>query len=386
MTQIAPSVSLHTLLEPVSNVDPHANGFRSRFKYIDIGAIDRTSKTIQSVLEISALGAPSRARQLVKSGDVLVSTVRPNLNAVAEVTEQYNDAVASTGFTVLRPNPAKLNSRYLYHWTKSDRFIQRLVANATGIGYPAVSDKIVKSSLIVLPTILEQERVSKILDRVDALRQKHVEAQRLAGDLVPAVFTEMFGDLITKKKIDFKTLVQACDLVTDGTHDTPKYLTEGIPLVTSKNLKGSHLDLASCSYISEEDFKKISLRSGVIQHDILLGMIGTIGSPTLVLTPNRISIKNVGLVRADRRNHLPEFLHCFLTFIFKQGSVFGKRGGSQKFLALGDLRNILVPMISMEEQVTFVNSLRKIERLFQPMVSRGGAISELEESIAADVF
>jgi type I restriction enzyme, S subunit len=70
--------------------------------YIDISAIDRERKTIGELKTVSGVNAPTRARQWVKSGDVLVSMTRPNLNAVALVEADLDGAVASTGFDVLR--------------------------------------------------------------------------------------------------------------------------------------------------------------------------------------------------------------------------------------------------------------------------------------------
>src|SRR5712691_2479222 len=71
--------------------------------YIDIGSIDRALKRVGPTEKVTGANAPTRARQWVKPGDVLVSLTRPNLNAVAVVTPELDGAVASTGFDVLRP-------------------------------------------------------------------------------------------------------------------------------------------------------------------------------------------------------------------------------------------------------------------------------------------
>ena len=73
--------------------------------YIDIAAVDKDLKKIVEPTLCLGAEAPSRARQLVQTNDVLVSTVRPNLNSVAVVTEEFSGATASTGYTVLRPLP-----------------------------------------------------------------------------------------------------------------------------------------------------------------------------------------------------------------------------------------------------------------------------------------
>ena len=120
-------------------------------RYIDLSSVDRESKAVLGATEVMAHEAPSRARQLVRRGDVLVSTVRPNLNGVAAVPPDLDGATASTGFTVLRPKPDRLDGRYLFHWVRTPYFIRDMTNKATGASYPAVSDKIVLGSRIPLP-------------------------------------------------------------------------------------------------------------------------------------------------------------------------------------------------------------------------------------------
>lgn len=86
--------------------------------------------------------------------------------------------------------------------------------------------------------------------------------------------------------------------VRDGTHDTPMYVTTGVPLVTSKNLVDGNIDFETTKLISIEDAKEINMRSAVDDGDILFAMIGTIGNPVLVRKDREFSIKNIALFRA----------------------------------------------------------------------------------------
>ena len=104
------------LVEPVSSWNPSRNP-HAIFKYVDLSAVDNSSKRVIGSATLTGANAPSRARQLVSAGDVLVSTVRPNLNAVAVLPAALDGATASTGFTVLRPGK-HLDRRYLFHWVR----------------------------------------------------------------------------------------------------------------------------------------------------------------------------------------------------------------------------------------------------------------------------
>lgn len=181
-------------VRPVGTWNPNRSADCEEFNYIDIGAIDQTHKTVVGMRAIRCGDAPSRARQLVAAGDILVSTVRPNLNAVAKLGVEHDGATASTGFCIIRPDPAKLDGAYAFQWVKSPGFVNEMVNLATGASYPAVSDKIVLGSCIPLPPLTEQRRISAILDQADTLRAQRRQALSEMEGLVQAVFVEMFGD------------------------------------------------------------------------------------------------------------------------------------------------------------------------------------------------
>ncbi|MBW1793318.1 MAG: restriction endonuclease subunit S [Deltaproteobacteria bacterium] len=170
------------------------------FRYVDISAIDRSLKVITSVPEILGADAPSRARKEIVEGDVLVSTVRPNLNAVAVVPPELNGQIASTGFCILRPNRAVIDGKYLFYFTTTSYFIGILSGKVRGAHYPAVSDGDVKNIEMPLPTLSEQRRIVEILDQADALRRNRAEADAKAVRILPALFYKMFGDPATNPK------------------------------------------------------------------------------------------------------------------------------------------------------------------------------------------
>lgn len=188
-----PAVQLDILCARIDTHDPRRQP-NEHIEYIDLSAIDQVTKQITGASHIQGADAPSRARQLLAAGDVLVSTVRPNLNAVAVVDEQLSGATGSTGFSVLRPKQDELDGRYLFQWVKSPAFIEEMVAQATGASYPAVSNKIVRSSAIPLPPLPEQRRIAAILDHADTLRAKRKQSLGLLDTLSRAVFVQMFGD------------------------------------------------------------------------------------------------------------------------------------------------------------------------------------------------
>lgn len=148
------------------NWNPRRSNIES-FDYIDLSSIDKESKSISSVDRYLSNEAPSRARQIVKRGDVLVATVRPNLNGVALVTEEYDGMTASTGYCVLRPAKNKVTPEYLFQWVRTEVFINKMIDVAIGANYPAISDVKVKESILPIPPIDLQQRFASIVTSIE---------------------------------------------------------------------------------------------------------------------------------------------------------------------------------------------------------------------------
>lgn len=137
--------------------------------------------------------------------------------------------------------------------------------------------------------------------------------------------------------------------VRDGTHSSPQYIDNGYPLVTSKNLTDSGLNLNDVSLISESDYDEINKRSKVEVGDILLGLIGTIGKPVLV-DSDGFAIKNVGLIKNGGEIQNQFLLQYLKTNLFNKYIQIEMAGNTQKFLGLETLRNTKVPLPSPAEQ------------------------------------
>jgi type I restriction enzyme S subunit len=134
------------------------------FTYVDISAVDNQLKEIVTPKTIVATKAPSRARQRIQKDDVLVSTTRPNLNAVALVPPSLDGAIASTGFAVLRP--ILLDPRWVFSVVQSDDFVNQLTALVKGALYPAVRPGDVHDYVMAVPPLAEQRRITSKLCRL----------------------------------------------------------------------------------------------------------------------------------------------------------------------------------------------------------------------------
>ena len=343
--------------------------------YIDISAVDNEEKKIISHQTIDSKDAPSRAKQLIKKDDILVSTVRPNLNAVAMIeNETDNLMVASTGYCVLRCID-DADVRYMFNFCQSPYFIDDMTTQATGASYPAVSASIVKSSLIPCYSIGEQHEIANKIDTVSNLIALRKQQLSKLDELVKSRFIEMFGDTeLNPYSWEKSTLGTICD-VRDGTHDSPQYYETGYPLVTSKNVTGGKIDMTDCSLICEADFQKINERSKVDIGDIIMPMIGTVGKPVIVDIEPRFAIKNVALIKFKiDTSVLNIYIQALLQSDYFDKAIISKvRGGTQKFISLGDIRKleILVPPIEIQEKfAVFVEQIDKSKLAIQKSLEK----------------
>lgn len=139
--------------------------------------------------------------------------------------------------------------------------------------------------------------------------------------------------------------------IRDGTHDSPKYISYGHPMVTSKNLTDSGLDMENVSFLTDEDFYEINKRSRVNIGDILFGMIGTIGNPVIV-DRDDFAIKNVALIK--ERNSDPIINRWLLQYLkspsFNRFIKKENAGGTQKFIALRLIRDMKLRVPELKEQ------------------------------------
>lgn len=178
--------------------------------------------------------------------------------------------------------------------------------------------------------------------------------------------------------MEYIALNNICD-VRDGTHDSPKYVQEGFPLVTSKNIVDGKLDLSTVSYITQEDYDKINERSKVDEGDIIMPMIGTIGNPLLIEDFCEFAIKNVALIKFPNQETCNKYIWYFLkSGAFKKYVDEKNKGGTQKFLSLGDIRGMKVPILEYSEQIAVVE---KFDAVYKVISERNEELQLLDDLI-----
>lgn len=332
--------------------------------FLKIECFDENGGFIESkVAHISEECHKKMKRSQLKNGDILFS-IAGAIGRVAIVTEEMLPANINQALAIIRISDEQVYLPYIKLILTSPIVIEQFERKKQGVAQLNLSLKDINKISIPLPGKDKQIELAELFDKVVGVISKRNKELSVLNDLIKARFVEMFGDMITDHNGWKNVLLgEVCD-VRDGTHDSPQYYSEGYPLVTSKNVTGGKIDFVDCSLICKEDYNKINQRSKVDYGDILMPMIGTVGNPVIVDIDEKFAIKNVALIKfRDNTVVINSFIKALLESDYFDRAVISKvRGGTQKFISLGDIRKleIYLPPISMQNQFAdFVHQVNK---------------------------
>lgn len=200
-------------------------------RYIDISSIDNINQCLTGTTSFKMLDAPSRAQQKVEYGDILISTVRPNLRNIAIVNDDATNLVASSGFCVLRINDAALR-RYIFYYVVSNKFTAYLEKLTNGANYPAVKETDVRKALIPIPPKPTQLSIVTELDKLNELIRIKKEQLKDYDALAQSIFYEMFGDpVVNEKGWKVKTFGDIGTLERGAGISKKDFVEDGLPCV-----------------------------------------------------------------------------------------------------------------------------------------------------------
>lgn len=243
----------------------------------------------------------------------------------------------------------------------------------------ALKDKILQ--LAIQGKLVDQdpndEPAIVLLEKIEKEKEKLIKEKKIKKQKPLPEITEEEKPFDIPEGWEWVRLGEILD-VRDGTHDTPKYIEQGIPLITSKNLINGNISFDDVKYISIEDHRKISERSNVEKYDILFAMIGSIGNPVIVKKNVDFSIKNVALFKYYKRELIsPEYIYYYL-FFSQESMKSQSSGGVQSFVSLTFLRNYVFALPPLSEQKRIVE---KVDELFALIDELEGDREELLEVI-----
>lgn len=323
---------------------------------------------------------------LVKSGSTVGKV------AIVETTQRFNI------WSPLAAMRCKENSDpyFLFALLQTKENQAQVKDKASNGTQPNLSMRALEQFDIVSPySRNEQIKIGEFfnnLDRFITLHQRKLEKLKIIkksmlencfpknGEKVPKIRFSGFSDDWEQRKLNEITDVR------DGTHDSPKYVQEGHPFITSKNVSNGFINYDDVQYVTDEDYEKINKRSKVDIHDILMGMIGTIGNLALIRRNPDFAIKNVALIK-----HTGDIDYQYLYQVLQADCMTsqlstGMDGGTQKFVSLKKIRELDIPFPEELEQQKIGTYFSILDHLITLHQSKLEKLKMIKKSMLETMF
>lgn len=250
---------------------------RSKPEYYEGGDIPwiksgdlKDSKIYDANEYITAAGLENSSAKIVEKDSILIAMYGATVGrlAILGINAATNQAICN-----IRPDTTIADIKYLYYFLKSK--FSYFVENAVGGAQPNISQGLIKSLEVPLPSLDEQKRIADILDKADAIRQKREQAIKLADDFLCATFLDMFGDPVENpKKLKKAPITELADVITGFAFKSNEYISdtpESVRLCRGANTLTGYLDWADTKFWLKNKLEKLDnylIKAG----DIILAM------------------------------------------------------------------------------------------------------------------
>ena len=295
-------------------------------------------------------------RTRIKSGDVLL-TIVGTVGRAAVVGENMPQFTLQRSVAVLHPNVEICDSRYLMYALQANR--NHIESRAKGVAQKGIYLKEVADIELQIPLLSEQTHRVKVLDKIAFVIKFHQKQLQKLDELVKARFVEMFGDC--KSMVSMNKL---CSIITDGTHQPPRFQESGIPFIFVSNLVGNVVTYNAEKFISEDTYAELYKRTPIEIGDLLLSTVGSYGHPAVVTEDRKFLFQRHIAYLKPRHNMVNSFyLHSALLAPDGQRQIEEKvKGIAQKTLNLSEIKKIVVPLPTIEEQNQFEKFVNQTDK------------------------
>lgn len=303
---------------------------------------------------ITELGAQNSSTRLAKNGDIVIACAGQGKTR-GQVSTIKRDMYINQSVIAIRGDSKNADTDFIYYNLLLRYDELRYLSDASSTR-GSITTEMLKKLKIILPDLPTQQRIADILSTYDDLIENNNKRIALLEKAAQELYKEWFvrfrfpGHETTRfvnglpEGWEVKRMNDFC-YVTDGTHDTPKPVDNGVPLITGRCIKNGYVDFNAAYSISFEDHEKIKKRSGLKTGDILLSNIGTVGNTCRVIYDREFSVKNVIIFKPDS-DLISHYLYYLLISQSAQ-DIFAAQtnGASQQFVGLTFMRRfkILVP-------------------------------------------
>ena len=296
----------------------------------------------------------------VRKNDVLLCKINPRINRVWVVAdESENQSIASSEWIVIRSST--YNPEFLAWYFRCPKFKKLMTSEVTGIGgsLTRAQPKAVAEYPVPVLSKNKQEEIVNILNRANSIIKFRKQELQKLDNLIKARFVEMFGD---EKKL--MTMDEVCSIITDGTHQPPKFKDTGIPFIFVSNITGDRVTYDAEKFIDQDTYDELIKRTPIEIGDILLSTVGSYGHTAVVKTNKKFLFqRHIAYLKPKKELVNSDYLHGAILSPDAQRQIEkGVKGIAQKTLNLSEIKKMKIPVPSMDRQKAFATFVAQVDK------------------------
>ncbi len=278
-------------------------------------------------------------------------------------------------------NSEKLNPKYLYYFCEKFDF-EKLNTTVT---IPSLTKSNLLNVEIPLPNLEKQKQIVELLDKVTSLIFLRKQQLSKLDELVKARFVEMFGDISNSRKVPMQDV---CKIITDGTHQPPKFVLSGIPFLFVSNIVTNEIHYDAEKFISEETYNELIKRTPIEVGDVLLSTVGSYGHPAVVKENKPFCFqRHIAYLKPNNSEVNSEYLRCAILSTDLQRQIDESvKGIAQKTLNLSEIRKLRLPLPSLSLQNQFAAFVERIDRQKQTVQQSLEKLELMKKALMQEYF
>lgn len=292
----------------------------------------------------------------------------------------YNVAIVKT-----IPDEKVVSKKYLY-WYLNSQYFQRFISN---VGSRAAQAGFNKNDLgaaqIPLVDKERQEEICEVLEKANKLISLRKQQLAKLDELVKARFVEMFGDISNGRKVPMQDV---CKIITDGTHQPPKFVLSGIPFLFVSNIVTNEIHYDAEKFISEETYNELIKRTPIEVGDVLLSTVGSYGHPAVVKENKPFCFqRHIAYLKPNNSVVNSEYLRCAILSTDLQRQIDESvKGIAQKTLNLSEIRKLRLPLPSLSLQNQFAAFVERVDQQKQTVQQSLDKLELMKKALMQEYF
>lgn len=333
---------------------------------------------MDSVRHITEEGKEKTGLSYLPTGTVILSSRAP----IGKTAIAGCEMCCNQGFKNLICSDAIYNE-YLYFFLKSKTdYLNSLGRGAT---FKEISKSIVESIEIPLPEVNQQKEIAEKFKKLEQLISLRKQQLAKLDELVKARFVEMFGDISNSRKV---LMQDVCKIITDGTHQPPKFVLSGIPFLFVSNIVTNEIHYDAEKFISEETYNELIKRTPIEVGDVLLSTVGSYGHPAVVKENKPFCFqRHIAYLKPNNSVVNSEYLRCAILSTDLQRQIDESvKGIAQKTLNLSEIRKLRLPLPSLSLQNQFAAFVERIDQQKQTVQQSLEKLELMKKALMQEYF